>query len=241
MMRSLLDGLTQLIYPKTCIVCKNRLGSHASNDFICAACLKGIKRNLPPFCCCCGRQLDKKSFSKNTCPACQKHQLHFDRAWSPCSYTGVAKTLVHEFKYRNRQYLDTLLSTLMIDCIKDYDLPMHFVDSVVPIPLHPARLREREFNQAETLGNRIAKAFNKELVTGVLNRSRHTKTQTELKTRERFLNVRGSFSVTHNQLIQNKNLLLVDDVLTTGATCSEAARSLKEAGAGVVFVLTLAS
>ncbi len=109
------------------------------------------------------------------------------------------------------------------------------------MPLHSTRLREREYNQAEILSTNIAREFNKVVACDVLIRNRNTKTQTELEPEQRLHNVRGSFFVKKAEKINKKNLLLVDDVLTTGATSSEAAGTLKAAGANIVFVLTLAN
>lgn len=130
----------------------------------------------------------------------------------------------------------------MIEFIKEYNLPVELVDFIIPIPLHKTRLREREYNQAQILSKHVALEFNKNLLANGLSRIRNTKTQTELADKERLLNVQGSFSVNNNRgEIKNKNILLVDDVLTTGATTSEAALTLKKAGANIVFVLTLAN
>jgi len=129
----------------------------------------------------------------------------------------------------------------MIEFIKEYDLPMNYIDLIIPVPLSKTRLREREFNQAEILSGHIAQKFNKELSSGCLKRIRHSKAQAESEPSERFLNVKNSFSLAKETDLKNKNILLVDDVLTTGATCSEAARILKESGCGIVFALTLAN
>lgn len=239
----LINGLIDIVYPKKCLACKNKIGEHSRtiDNLICNACWEEIEKNMPPFCYSCGRRLDKASLAKNICPACIKRKLHFDRAFSPCIYTGIIKDLIHEFKYNNKDYLGASLSKLMIDFIKEYNLPMQYIDLVVPIPLHKTRLRQREFNQAEVLSKYISGEFNKDLSKEVLRRSRPTKTQTELEPQNRLLNVKDSFAVTRQDRIRDKNILLVDDVLTTGATSSEAARTLKKAGANIVFVLTLAN
>ena len=125
--------------------------------------------------------------------------------------------------------------------IRDYQLPIEHLDFVVPIPLHKSRQREREFNQAVILSQEVAREFNKKVLTDALIRVKPTKTQTELTFQERCQNVKESFSVIKPELIKDNNLLLIDDVLTTGATSSEAARCLKEAGARKVLLLTLAS
>lgn len=181
------------------------------------------------------------SFSKNICPGCLKQKLHFDRAFSPCVYEGVIKELIHEFKYKSKDYLGQTLSRLMIEFIKEYNLPIDWIDLIVPIPLHKTRLREREFNQAQILSNHIAVEFKKSVSSDSLRRCRYTRTQTDLETGERLANVKDCFSIANTEEVRGKNILLVDDVLTSAATSSEAALALKTAGAGVVFVLTLAN
>ncbi len=252
MLRGFISSLVDIIYPRICLVCKTNLkGISSVDNIICAQCWGKIKRNMPPFCHSCGRGLKNSNFTpplgagagftKNICPHCLKQKLHFDRAFSPCVYEGVIKELIHEFKYNNKDYLGIPLSRLMIEFIREYNLPMDCLDFIVPIPLHKTRLREREFNQAEILSKYIAKEFKKEVLTDVLQRHRHTKTQTDLELNQRLLNVMGSFSVVKVEDIKGKNLLIVDDVLTTGATASCAAYTLKGAGVNIVFVLTLAN
>ena len=129
----------------------------------------------------------------------------------------------------------------MHNFIRDYQLPIELLDFVIPIPLHKSRLREREFNQAKILSQEIAKEFKITALTNALIRVKPTKTQTELTFHERCQNIENSFSVAKPKLIKDANLLLVDDVLTTGATSSEAAKCLKKAGAKKVLLLTLAS
>ncbi len=241
MLRRLISSLADIVYPKTCMVCKDKLGPSAIENLICAQCWSKIKKNNPPFCHCCGRQLTKAGFSKNICPACIKKKLHFDRAFSPCVYEGVTKELIHKLKYNNKDRLGIPLSKLMIDFINEYNLPIEDLDVIIPVPLHATRLREREFNQAQILCEKLAAAFKKDTACRALKRNRYTLTQTELSPQERLRNVSGSFQVTTPDAVRGKNVLLVDDVLTTAATSSEAALALKQAGANIVFVLTLAN
>lgn len=236
------QGLLDIIYPNKCHACKNKIEAENSIDqLICLACWDKIKINLPPFCWQCGRRLQKKDFAKNTCSGCVRRRLHFDRAFSPCRYEGVMADLIHEFKYKGKDYLGRPLGKLMSNFIKEYDLPIKDIDLVMPIPLHKTRLREREFNQARLLGECIAEEFGKEMVSDCLIRERHTLSQTQIDPAQRLKNVQGSFAVRDGGLTKNKNILLIDDVLTTGATCSEAALALKSAGSGIIFVLTLAN
>ena len=243
MLRGLLKGLKDLIYPNFCLVCKNRISPTDQQQLICTGCGDKIEQNLPPFCAKCGRHLDSQAIEKNACPSCSKcgANFYFDRAFSPCTYTGTVKKLLHEFKYSGKDYLGKPLGNLMHAFIRDYRLPIAYLDFVIPIPLHKSRQREREFNQAEILSQEVAREFNKKALTDILIRIKPTKTQTELDFQERCQNVKESFSVTKPELIKGANLLLIDDVLTTGATTSEAAKCLKEAGAEKVLLLTLAS
>ncbi len=241
MLAGLLKGLRDLIYPKTCLACKSRILEQEKQDFICLSCQNSIEKNLPPFCVSCGRGLEKKALNKNVCLSCSKKDLQFDRAFSPCVYTGVVKKLIHEFKYRGKDYLSKPLSAIMSDFIREYALPIEDLDLIIPVPLHRSKAREREFNQALLLADCLGETFHKQVVGEALKRHKQTKTQTTLKEELRFLNVKESFSVKDPRAIRNKHILLVDDVLTTGATSSEAAKTLKSAGAGLVFVITLAN
>lgn len=242
MLKEMINGLVDIIYPKICLVCKKNLKAKSSRDnLVCLDCWTKIKRNLPPFCFFCGRHLDAVNSFKNVCFGCTKKQLHFDRAFSPCVYEGAIKKLIHEFKYKGKDYLGPTLSSLMTEFIKEYPLLVDYIDFVIPVPLYKTRLREREFNQAEVLSKSIAVEFKKHLLNNHLIRHRPTKTQTELEEKDRFVNVKDSFSVKEKESIKGKNILLIDDVLTTAATSSEAAFTLKNAGANIVFVMTLAN
>lgn len=241
MLRRFLNAVVDIVCPPTCLVCKSALKKIACVDnLVCIECWGKIKRNPPPFCHRCGRHLEKP-VTKNICPACVRKQLHFDRAFSPCVYEGTIKELIHAFKYQGKDHLGPTLTKLMTEFIGEYNLPMDILDLIIPVPLHKTRLREREFNQAQILSNHIAYRFNKKVLHDNLRRLRPTKTQTELEIDQRLSNVKDSFVATRGQDLKGKNILLVDDVLTTGATCSEAAYALKDAGANIVFVLTLAN
>jgi len=241
MLRGFFKGVKDLIYPNFCLACKNKINPAKQEDLICAQCWQKLEKNLPPFCASCGRRLDKLSITKNICSSCLKSKFYFDRAFSPCAYTGTIKKLIHEFKYSGKDYLGEPLGRLMNEFIQDYRLPIGYLDFIIPVPLHKSRLREREFNQARLLSEKVAKEFNKKVLPDVLVRNRPTKTQTGLDFEERRKNVEKSFTVNDPGLIKGANLLLIDDVLTTGATSSEAAKVLKDSGAGVIFVMTLAS
>jgi len=131
------------------------------------------------------------------------------------------------------------LSKLMIDCAHNF-LDMERIDLVLPVPLHSTKFRQRQFNQSKLLAEPLAKWFSKRLEHRALVKIKNSAAQINLSRRQRLDNVRGSFRVRDAKLVENKNILLVDDVLTTGATVGECARTLSEAGANRIAVLTLA-
>jgi len=241
MLSTLLKGLRNLIYPSYCLSCKDKIKTTPEQNLVCFECLDKIEKNLPPFCLKCGRHLDAKAIQQNTCLSCCNENFYFDRAFSPCKYTSSIKQLIHEFKYNGKDYLGKPLGSLMNTFIKNYSVPIEHLDFIIPVPLHKSRLREREFNQAEILSHQIAREFKKEILSEILVRNKPTQSQTELKIQDRQKNVDNSFWVNRPEFIKDANLLLIDDVLTTGATASQAAKTLKEAGAKIVLLMTLAN
>jgi len=240
MLGGLFKGLKDLIYPNCCLVCKNRILPDREES-ICENCWEKIEKNLPPFCSTCGRHLNTEAIKKGSCPNCSKSNFYFDRAFSPCIYTGTIKKLIHEFKYSGKDYLGSHLGQLMNEFIRNYRLPIEYLDFIIPVPLHRSRQRQREFNQAEILSQQIGSEFNKKILSDLLIRFKQTKTQAELDFQKRGQNIKDCFRITKPELVKGTNLMLVDDVLTSGATSNEAARCLKDAGALKVILFTLAS
>jgi len=252
MLKGILNSLLNIIYPKTCLVCHSPLEnktvnpvrkefSNGVNNLLCINCWQKIKKNIPPLCIICGRQIHREQISKRVCLDCQRKNFSFDRALAPCIYEGVVRELIHKFKYENKDYLGPLLVKLLIEFIHQYQITLNLFDLVIPIPLHKIRLREREFNQAELIARQVADEFSLQMSCSNLWRKYHRKAQMELKEDQRRENIKGCFALHNPQDVKGKNILLVDDVLTTGATCSEAASVLKTAGAISVWVLTVAN
>ncbi|HBR14915.1 MAG TPA: hypothetical protein DD723_05140 [Candidatus Omnitrophica bacterium] len=129
----------------------------------------------------------------------------------------------------------------MLSFIQEYHFDIEHFDMVVPIPLSATRLRERGYNQAWLLAKGVTSAYPIALDSRLLIRVRHTPNQAQLHEKERWTNIQGAFKIKNSKRVAGKNILIVDDLLTTGATASEAARVLKEAGAKRVGVLTLAT
>lgn len=152
---------------------------------------------------------------------------------------GVVRDLVHRFKYGGELWLGGLLGDFLRQGLRDARLRGKAFDAVVPVPLHPLRRREREFNQAEVLGRELARGQGWEFLQS-LERTRYTVTQTHFDRRRRMRNLRDAFRWRQRADVRGKDLLLVDDVLTTGSTLDECARVLLGAGARTVHALTVA-
>ncbi len=185
---------------------------------------------------------NKNSFDGLTHPGCRK-KYSIEGAFCAVSYKGIIKKLIYNFKYK--PYLSDLrniLVELFYESIiqnEVFQKAYEFSPILVPIPLHKKRLRERGYNHAQLLAKGLAKKLNLEVIE-LLQRTRKTKSQFGLKLKDRKKNVKDAFILNTKYTIQNTNVFLVDDILTTGSTLLEAARILKRQGARKVWGLTLA-
>lgn len=218
-MKGFIASVLSLVYPKFCLTCGKPLGPEFQ-DPVCNVCWGSIRKNEPAF-----------SYKLDT--------QHFDRAYSVCVYEGVIKECVHFLKYNAKLSLARPLAELMAVYAR-YHLGVDNIDFLVPVPLHPAKQREREFNQTEILARRISKILNIPVMVNNLKRVKNSQPQTKLSGAERLINIKGAFEVKDKAGFKNKSVLLIDDVFTTGATVDECAKTLKQAGAKKVEVLTLA-
>ena len=163
----------------------------------------------------------------------------FDYARSAARYEVVLREALHAFKFRGRPALAAPLAELLIEAAEG-GLPAGAPALLVPVPLHPRRERERGFNQASLLARRVGRAWRVPVRADVLARAVATQSQTELDASARRANVRGAFRLRRPEVIAGRHVLLVDDILTTGATLSECARCLRDGGAATVGALTVA-
>ncbi|MDD5351952.1 MAG: phosphoribosyltransferase family protein [Candidatus Omnitrophica bacterium] len=152
----------------------------------------------------------------------------------------MIKELIHRFKYNQKIQYKTIFKNLFEEFIATFNI-LRDVDLVIPVPLHPVRLREREYNQSQILACMISEIIKKPVAEDILVRIRNTKSQIDLDEKSRINNISGCFAVKDGIKIQSKSILLVDDVLTTGITLSEAAGALKELNPCKISALTLAS
>src|SRR5437867_6894278 len=238
-MPDFLDLILHWVFPTDCASC-GRPATERRLPFFCRDCWKTIRPIEGPVCPRCGRPFDSPLALISTpaylCGPCRKKPPAFDRALSPYRYEGILEQAIHLFKYRRRDALATPRADWML--VWTDQLPSGSL--VMPCPLHPSRLRHREFNQALALADRIADRLGLPLSFEQLVRVRATRPQTELDRKERARNVRRAFAVQEPAGLDGQRVLLVDDVLTTGATVNECARALRQAGVESVTVLTLA-
>ncbi len=241
----LFQALINLIYPPQCRICRKFLqeesGDAESDGFFCKACLTDFKPLDAPHCPICGRSFSQGINENHVCENCLRKRPFFDWAVAPYLFEGGLMEAIHQFKYGGKSYLAKSLGPLL----KQYagqKLPAGLAQGLVmPIPLHPKRLRERGFNQSLLLARYVAEWPGLELDYLNLRRVRYTQPQTGLKGAERRKNVRRAFKIEDKSKVKGHNIILVDDVLTTGSTLNECARILKQAGASRVFGLALAS
>jgi len=238
-LKNWLNSLVGLVYPANCLICRKPLGKDIANP-VCSNCLNKLDKNLPPFCAKCGGSLKANELTQGVCVPCRNRNYYFKRAWSPFIYQGIMEELIHLFKYRNKPQLAKPLSQIMIDFINNYNLSLKGFDLLVAVPLHPSKLREREYNQAQLLARNISQALKIPLSEGNLQRHKPTQAQSSLQTKERWENVLGAFGLKNPGDFKDKRILIIDDLLTTGATCNEVARTLLKADAHSAFCLTLA-
>ena len=240
MLKTFAATALELIYPKNCISCKAGIFDKENKFLICQDCFEGIEKNLPPFCAKCGRHLELDETENGICRQCKKRKFYFDSCFSVCIYDGIIKDLIHKFKYSNKTVLADAFSKLMFDFIRNFHVELDDYDIMLPVPLHSTRLREREYNQSEVLSERINKFAGIAISRNDIIRLRNTKSQITLDKEARWQNLKDAFKVVRPAVFEEKNVLIVDDLITTGATASELAKSLKQAKAKKVSVLTLA-
>jgi competence protein ComFC len=192
----------------------------------------------PPRCETCSRPY-RGALESFVCSNCRGKAFHFRHAVAVMQSRGVVRELIHRFKDGGETWLAGLLGELLKQGLRDARLMGKPFDAVVPVPLHPLRRREREFNQAEVLARELARDQGWEFCDA-LQRIRYTVTQTHFDRRRRMRNLRDAFRVHPNAAVEGKRVLLVDDVLTTGSTLDECARMLLGAGAEAISALTVA-
>ena len=237
-------GFKELIFPTTalCPVCHQEesiRGSLGRN------CLRKIAFITPPVCRRCGRPMRGApilgaAIRETECGQCRTTSYYFTKAGAAGLYEGALREYLAELKYRYRPELGAALGVLLVEWLK-MNRTFGRADIILPIPIHPQKMEARGYNQAELLAKPLRKYLGIPLKNDIIIRGKITESQSALGKDERFANVKEAFRVADPSAVSGKRILLVDDILTTGATASEASRVLLRAGAMEINVLTLAA
>ena len=221
------ESALDLLFPQQCMGC-GRWGK-----FFCSSCLQTLPRIAPPLCPKCGRPQSAGTL----CSSCFDWQAHIDGIRSPFRFDGAIRKAIHELKYQNLRAIAVPQAALLDEYLASNPIP---ADVLVPIPLHPKRLRERGYNQSELLARELSKLTRLPVEPGYLVRQRDTPPQARTTSvEERKQNIARAFLCPDN-MVEGKRILLIDDVSTSGATLDAAAEALKSRGFGPVWGLVVA-
>jgi len=249
LLREAAASLLAVIFPTPCSLCQEELTEPGLID-ICARCWAELEPWTGPACARCGLPFASAfagDFLSPYCTQCRAEEFQFDAARSYGAYFGKLRLAILQLKFLRKERLGTRLGALMERAWDALSARMTISPIIIPVPLHSARKRERGFNQAEALARGLRTAISKskgtvklKLETRVVKRNRATAAQSGLSLAQRHENVRGVFTVVRPEPVRGREVVLVDDVMTTGATMSACAAALKKAGAAHVLGLTLA-
>ncbi len=233
-----LNAALGLFYPEICQLC-GLARATVGESYVCAGCRARVRFIEPPFCERCGLPYQGAITTRFECANCRDMELAFRFARSAVVTGDTLLGILHRYKYQRALWFEPFLAELLIARAKP-ELSTEHWDFIVPIPLHPAKKREREFNQAERLAARLSAATGIRMNNRLLKRILPTRSQTLLSRQERLANVRNAFAMRDANRLNGQRIVVLDDVLTTGATANACAKVLLAAGAGEVCVWTVA-
>lgn len=210
-----IEKILEIIFPRKCGFCNTLINEY----FTCKKCKKKLEY-------ICTNDKLKKIENK-----------YFDYLISSYFYIDVIRNKILEFKFKNKKYLYKSLAEKLLEDLKPYK---HMIDGIVSVPISLNRFIERGYNQSELIAKYVAKGLNKSLIKFVLFKTKNNKKQSELGIEQRSKNVQNAYKVLNKKIISEKNLLLIDDIFTTGATINECSKVLKQNGAKMVIAATVA-
>jgi ComF family protein len=226
--------LLDILFPAVCISCNSPTFSGSG---LCHDCWSQLEIYSPPWCGKCGKQTNSK-IDYLSCNGCIHRNRAYDKLRTGINFEHSAKDLIHQLKYKDKTNFSKLLSALASRSARDFA----DADIIAPIPLHPRKMIIRKYNQSVLLAYEFSRILRVKPYMQLLLRIKETRSQVGLSSIMRRFNMRDAFEVNKEylSLIKNKKVILVDDVISTGATAHEGAKCLKKAGASLVYVLCIA-
>ncbi|QXM05161.1 ComF family protein [Crassaminicella indica] len=234
-----IDTFLDLIYPRNiyCILCNESI-KKTEKYSLCSSCIQKIKFIEGRACEKCGKPLEDFYFLQE-CPDCIKTKHFFTKGFSCVEYNEHMKELVYKLKYKNQRYIAYHMAEIMVDKLKKQKLSN--IDYIVPVPLYKKKEKNRGFNQADLLSKYIGKAMDWKVSRKNLIKIKDTKAQNQLTRNERKNNLKDAFSVRLLEQFTDKNILLVDDVYTTGSTVDACCREIVKARPKKIYVISFAT
>ncbi|UCG34941.1 MAG: ComF family protein [Candidatus Omnitrophota bacterium] len=231
MLLKYIHAFKDIIYPPLCFACERKI----QEGYLCPECQDKVEYLFPPLCRLCSRPLSYKN--SYLCSGCIGKKSPFKRVISITAYKEPMTKLLHLFKYKNYDYLGRFLSHLMIQHIERIGLDLSCYQAIIPVPLHPFRRKERGYNQTELLAKQIANHFQIPLRNDIIYQKKDKTSQTKLKKEQREKAMQGVFIA--KESLKGKNIVLIDDILTTGSTLKECALTLKKRNTKDIIAITL--
>lgn len=236
LLRRELTGLFDLLLPAACPLCSRLLGPSPHPPF-CRSCLAALLLPSPPCCPRCALPYPTEGGTDHHCEACLRQPPPFERIYPLGEYGGPLREAITAFKYHGRLDLDRPLGRLLANRLREMAKPDDF-DLILPVPLHPQRLRQRSYNQSLLLARVLSRELKRPLQSRRLRRIRPTPPQQGLSAALRQANLRRAFALA--EPLRGEHVLLIDDVVTTTATARECSRVLLDGGAAAVTLAVLA-
>ena len=228
---NLLTAFIDLFFPRICFSCEIRLLEE--EKILCSDCEDSLQF-LTGICEICG-----SPENPSACPVCNSNEFVFDKARSIFFFNATVQNLIHELKYNEMKRIAKYLEEYVSKYLSIFQ-PFENIDIIAPVPLHKVKKRARGFNQAEFLSKEISRHMNWVHISNLVLRNRFTDTQTKLDRKQRQENVSDAFIINTKFEIKDKNILIVDDVFTTGSTVNSICKLLKKNHADRIYVLTIA-
>ena len=220
------------IFPKTCPMCDKVIYPYQD---ICDACERKLEYVSEPKCKKCGKPI--RLMEQEYCMDCTKHVHYYEQGIAACVYSEQVKKSIYKFKYHNRRGYSEFYGKA-IAAKYQKQIQAWKADVLIPVPIHYKRYVKRGYNQSKLLAKQLSKQLNIPMDSSILQRSINTKPQKELNVKDRLKNLESAFKITEN-VVKYKQVIIVDDIYTTGSTIDACAKILMDAGVKKIFYISL--